>query len=64
MEVDQQIGAVCGYISLYIEPTVDEFGTRIDEDSYKKIDILSKLCFQFFDLQKAQVFEYVFTRFG
>ena len=60
METDRQIGGVCGYISLFTEPTVDEFGTRIDEDSYKQLDGFSKLSFQFFDLQKAQVFEYAF----
>lgn len=60
METDRQLGGVVGYISLFTEPTVDEFGTRIDEDSYKKIDMMSKLFFQFYDLQKAQVFEYAF----
>ena len=60
METDRQIGGVCGYISLFTEPTVDEFGTRIDEDSYKNLDMISKLSFQFFDLQKAQVLEYAF----
>jgi len=60
MESDRQLGGVVGYISLFTEPTVDEFGSRIDEDSYKKIDMMSKLSFQFYDIQKAQVFEYAF----
>ena len=59
-ECDKQVGGVCGYMGLYPEPIVDEFGVRVDEDTYKELDFFSKFCMIFFDIQKAQVFEYSF----
>lgn len=59
-ESDSQVGGVCGYMGLYPEPIVDEFGVRVDQDTYKELDDLSKFCMIFFDIQKAQVFEYSF----
>lgn len=59
-ECDKQVGGVCGYMGLYPEPIVDEFGVRVDQDTYKELDFFSKFCMIFFDIQKAQVFEYSF----
>ena len=59
-ECDKQVGGVCGYMGLYPEPIVDEFGVRVDQDTYKELDFFSKFCMIFFNIQKAQVFEYSF----
>lgn len=61
LECDPLIGGVCGYMGLFPEPVMDEFGKRTDKSLYDKIDDLSKLCMIFFDIQKAQVFEYAFS---
>lgn len=61
LECDSLIGGVCGYMGLFPEPVMDEFGTRTDKGLYDKIDDLSKFCMVFFDIQKAQVFEYAFS---
>ena len=61
LECDVLIGGVCGYMGLFPEPVMDEFGKRTDKSLYDKIDDLSKLCMIFFDIQKAQVFEYAFS---
>lgn len=60
LESDSQIGGACGYMGLNPEPIIDEFGVRCDQDTYAELDFLSRFLMNFFDIQKAQVFEYAF----
>lgn len=59
MEVDKQIGGVCGYMGLDVESIMNpDTKERVDQQYYKDFDLISIICEKFFNIQKAQKFEY------
>lgn len=61
-ESDAQVGAICGYTALSAEPVHNRLGIRIDEKIIDRRDALSSFFSFFFDIQKAQTYENVFTQ--
>lgn len=56
MKNDPKIGGVCGYMGLKIQQIDAK-----EEEQIEKLDILTRVCLKFVDIQRAQQIEYNFA---
>ncbi|KRW98488.1 hypothetical protein PPERSA_03319 [Pseudocohnilembus persalinus] len=57
MELNKNCGGVCGFMGLRPERIIDDEGKRLDQLDYR-VDFISRMFHQFFNIQKAQSFEF------
>ena len=61
-EGDPQVGGLCGYTTFTPEPIYDKFGVLADKETLSKIDEMSSLFSEVFDIQRAQCFDNIFLQ--